>query len=79
MVTPTAPNLQKVSHSSLASVIQVSAIAPVSYVVNASDLRSFNPDNELFKFADNIHRLDTKCWLTHLWEWYLTREWLNCD
>ena len=39
----------------LASVVQGSAIGPVSYVVNASDLRTINPDNALFKFADDTY------------------------
>jgi Reverse transcriptase (RNA-dependent DNA polymerase) len=41
----------------LASVIQGSAIGPVSYVVNDSDQRTMNPDNKIFKFADDIYLL----------------------
>ena len=39
----------------LASVIKGSAIGPVSYVVNASDLRTINPDYKLLKFADDTY------------------------
>ena len=39
------------------SVIQGSAIGPVSYVVNASDLRTINSDNKLVKFADGTYLL----------------------
>jgi hypothetical protein len=39
------------------SVIQGSAIGPVSYVVTASDLRTINPGNQLFKFADDTYLL----------------------
>ena len=36
-----------------ASIVQGSAIGPVSYVVNASDLRAVTPGNELCKYADD--------------------------
>jgi len=37
-----------------ASIVQGSAIGPVSYVVNASDLRAATPGNELCKYVDVI-------------------------
>jgi len=36
-----------------ASIVQGSAIGPVSYVVNASGLRAVTPGNELCKYADD--------------------------
>jgi len=36
-----------------ASIVQGSAIGPVSYVVNALDLRAVTPGNELCKYADD--------------------------
>ena len=38
-----------------ASIVQGSAIGPVSYVVNASDLRAATPGNELCKYADDTY------------------------
>jgi len=38
-----------------ASIVQRSAIGPVTYVVNASDLRAVTPGNELCKYADNTY------------------------
>jgi len=38
-----------------ASIVQGSAIGPVSYVVNASDLRAATPGNELRKYADDTY------------------------
>jgi len=37
----------------LASIIQGSVIGPASYVVNASDLRTVKPENDLVKYADD--------------------------
>jgi len=39
----------------LASIVQGSAIGPVSYVVNASDLRAVTPGNKLCKYADDTY------------------------
>ena len=39
----------------LASIIQGSGIGPASYVVNAGDLRTKNPQNKLVKFADDTY------------------------
>jgi len=38
-----------------ASIIQGSAIGPATYVINASDLRTVDPDNKLVKFADDTY------------------------
>jgi len=38
-----------------ASIVQGSAIGPVSYVVSASDLRAVTPGNELCKYADDTY------------------------
>ena len=38
-----------------ASIVQGSAIGPVSYVINASDLRAATPGNELCKYADDTY------------------------
>jgi len=38
-----------------ASIVQGSAIGPVSYVVNASDLRAATPGNDLRKYADDTY------------------------
>ena len=39
----------------IASVVQGSSIGPVSYVINASDLRTICPMNKLFKYADDTY------------------------
>ena len=39
----------------LASIIQGSGIGPASYVVNAGDLQTKNPQNKLVKFADDTY------------------------
>ena len=63
----------------LGSVIQGSAIGPVSYVVNASDLRTVNPGNQLFKFADDtyllipsINSFTCESEIQHVKEWALS-------
>jgi len=38
-----------------ASIIQGSAVGPVSYVVNAGDLTSLIPDNRFCKYADDTY------------------------
>src|SRR5664279_3062471 len=38
-----------------ASIIQGSAIGPISYVVNAGDLKAVTPGNLLIKFADDTY------------------------
>ena len=38
-----------------ASIIQGSAIGPVSYVINASDLSTVTPGNSLHKYADDTY------------------------
>ena len=38
-----------------ASIIQGSAIGPAAYVVNAGDLHSLTPNNQLVKFADDTY------------------------
>ena len=42
-----------------ASIVQGSVIGPVSYVVNASDLRAVAPGNELCKYADDTYVIIT--------------------
>ena len=39
----------------LASIIQGSAIGPVSYVISASDLSTVTPENSLHKYADDTY------------------------
>lgn len=39
----------------MASIIQGSAIGPAAYVVTAADLHPINPDNSMFKFADDTY------------------------
>ena len=39
----------------LASIKQVSALGPASYVVTASDLHPVTPDNSMVKFADDTY------------------------
>ena len=36
-------------------IIQESALGPVSYVVNAGDLTTVTPGNQIHKYADDIH------------------------
>ena len=38
-----------------ASIIQGSAIGPVLFVVNAADLKSITPSNELCKYTDDTY------------------------
>jgi len=38
-----------------ASIIQGSAIGPAAYVVNAGDLHTVTPNNQLVKFADDTY------------------------
>jgi len=38
-----------------ASIIQGSAIGPAAYVVNAGDLHTLTPSNQLVKFADDTY------------------------
>jgi len=38
-----------------ASIVQGSAISPVSFVVNATDLRAVTPGNQKFKYADDTY------------------------
>jgi hypothetical protein len=38
-----------------ASIIQRSGIGPVSYFVNAGDLKAVTPGNQLVKFADDTY------------------------
>ena len=38
-----------------ASIIQGSAIGPVSYVINASDLSTVTPENSLHKYTDDTY------------------------
>jgi len=38
-----------------ASIIQVSAIGPVSYVISASDLSTMMPGNSMLRYADDTY------------------------
>jgi len=39
----------------LASIIQGSAIGPISYIINALDLSTVMPGNLVYKYADDAH------------------------
>jgi hypothetical protein len=44
-------------HEFSASIVQGSNIGPASYVLNASDLNAVTQGNEMFKYADDTHKV----------------------
>ena len=55
MATHTTLNLQETPQASIVGILQGSAIGPVSYVVNASDMHTISPYNALFQSADDTY------------------------
>jgi len=69
-------NVMSAFKSISASIIQGSAIGPVSYVVNGSDLHTVSDGNDLLKYADDAYliipavNVETRCTeLSHITEW----------
>ena len=53
MTANTAPHFKVMDIS--ASIVQGSAVGPVSYVISASDLSTVTPGNSMHKYADHAY------------------------
>ena len=70
--------LKSVGSAKALSIIQGSAIGPVSYDINASDLSTVTPGNQMYKYADDTYLViptsniqSREIELNHVAEWAL--------